>query len=450
MRVADIPTEMLRSFDEAGHWYTSYPSLNHWTEDFTHDQHVKALKSFLSADDPLHLYLHIPFCAKLCYYCICNIVVSNDRRKIQFFLDHMLKEIDSLRRFANGDPLNIREMQFGGGTPSHLDQGQFTQLCERLGTLFEMRRIDEVAMEIDPRTVSQSDLRHYASHGVTRISFGIQDFDPEVQKAINRVQPPEMIDALLTGEIRKLFRGINFDLLYGLPLQTQDTISKTIADVLKFRPERITLLKYCHAPELRKHMKLIREADIPANLPQMFVNIVQSLLDAGYVWVGLDHFALPGDSLAGAQVKGIVGRTFNGFTPGRVRDMIGIGPTTTQAYGRTYAQSHYDLTEYYNSVNDGKFPILRGCSLSQDDVLRREVIFSLLCRQQADLDPVYFNRELKQLRQMPGLCEVNCSRVVVTTWGRVLLRNICKVFDARDTRPEHLKIAQKTITRRAA
>ena len=450
MKVADIPGNMLRSFDEPGHWYTSYPSLNHWTEDFSPEIHRKALKEFVKADDPLHLYLHIPFCAKLCWYCICNIVVSNDRAKIQFFLDHMLKEIDLLKRFANGDPLNIREVQFGGGTPSHLDQGQFSQLCERLNTLFEMKRIDEVAMEIDPRTVTQSDLRHYASHGVTRISFGIQDFDPKVQEAINRVQPPEMIEALLVPGIRKLFKGINFDLLYGLPLQSLDTLAQTIERVLLFRPERITLLKYCHAPDVRRHMKLIQTGDIPQNLSQMFVNIVQSLLDAGYVWVGLDHFALSSDSLAQAQIKGTVGRTFNGFTPGRVRDMIGVGPTTTQAYGRIYCQSHYDLNEYYQSVNQGQFPILRGCSLSQDDVLRREVIFSLLCRQEANLDPVYFWKELKQLKTMPELCEVNDSHIKVTTWGRVLLRNICKVFDARDIQPEHLKIAQRTITRRAA
>ena len=445
--IKDIPQELLKAFTEEGHYYTSYPSLNHWTEDFKHPQYMRALSSFIGANKPLHLYLHIPFCAKLCFYCICNIVISNDRAKIQHFLDQMLKEIDLLH-WAYPYP-NIKEIQFGGGTPSHLDQKQFKQLCDKLNELVDLKSLDEVAMEIDPRTVTQDDLRHYASLGVTRISFGIQDFDPEVQKAINRVQPPEMIDALLT-DTRSLFRGVNFDLLYGLPLQSLDTIQKTIDKVLQFKPDRITLLKYCHAPDVRRHMKLIKESDLPQNLSEMFVHIVQTLLDAGYVWVGLDHFALPSDSLAVAVSRGTVGRTFNGFTPGRVRDMIGIGPTTTGAFGRTYCQAQYELTEYYRSIAKGEFPILRGYTLSDEDLARREVIFSLMCNQFADPDPTFFEKELNTLSRMPQLVKIERGHVTVTEHGRVLLRNICKVFDNKDVRPEHHKIAQKSIVRRVA
>ena len=176
---------LIKAFNEDGHWFTSYPSLNHWTREFGHREYVEHLKTFKA---PTHLYVHIPFCAKLCYYCICNIIITNQRDKIQFFLEKLLREIDLLFPFHP----DIKEIQLGGGTPSHLDHAQFSQLCDKLNTLVDLKRLDEFAMEIDPRTVKQEDLKHYASHGVSRISFGVQDFDPEVQKVINRVQPPEI------------------------------------------------------------------------------------------------------------------------------------------------------------------------------------------------------------------------------------------------------------------
>ena len=426
----------LREFNSEGHYYTSYPSLNHWTEDFKHAQYVEALKSFTG---PLHLYLHIPFCAKLCFYCLCNVVISNDRAKIQNFLDHLLKEIDLLKPF---EP-DIRDLHFGGGTPSHLDRQQFSQLCAKLNELTDLKSID-VAMEIDPRTVIQDDLRHYASHGVNRISFGVQDFDPKVQEAINRVQPPEMIEALLTPEIRSLFDGVNFDLLYGLPHQTHDTIRQTVERVIEFKPERITLLKYCHAPDVRRHMKLINVTDLPAPeaLPIMFATIIERLQEAGYLWIGLDHFCLPTDSLAKK-----VGRTFNGFSSGTT-EMIGVGPTTTGVFGDVYCQAEYDLNAYYSAINKGEFPIFRGYRMSGDDLKRREVIFSLLCHQQALLDPLYFQRELMVLRQYPDLCGWDGQRLTVK--NRMLVRNICKVFDVKDVKAEHHKIAQRNMTRKVA
>lgn len=442
-------------FNSEGHWYTSYPSLNHWDGSFRHEKYAEAFRGFLlGSRKPLHLYLHIPFCAKLCYYCICSIVVTNDREKIEHFLGYMLKEIDNLRAFFLEHEVSpdVRDMQFGGGTPSHLDQDQFGRLVSRLNTFAPLKSMDEVAMEIDPRTVTQDDLRFYAEQGVTRISFGVQDFDPKVQEAINRVQPPEMIDALLTSDISKLFNGVNFDLLYGLPFQTFETIKETVKRVKEFRPDRVTLLKYCHVPDVRKHMKLIKEEDLPPRweLPSMFCYIADELMSEGYVWVGLDHFALPTDDLALAHINGTVGRTFNGFTPGRTRDMIGIGPTTTAAIGSHYAQSFYDLNDYYNSINKGEFPIQRGCKLTYDDGLRREVIFELLCKQKCDFRQYgnYFNSELTALEQMPELCFLRDGVLYVTEQGRLLLRNICKVFDNRDVKPEHHKISQFPITRK--
>lgn len=440
----------LKALNEEGHWYTSFPSLNHWTEAYGPEEYSQDIQAFKYEYRPLALYLHVPFCAKLCYYCICNIIVTNNRERIETFLKHLIDEIHQLR-FTYPSP-HIREMQFGGGTPSHLSQDQFKRLCETLGVWFDLKKLDEVAMEIDPRTVSQDDLRFYASQGVTRISFGIQDFDPKVQEAINRIQPYEMVAELLTPEIRSLFNGVNFDLLYGLPFQTQKTLEDTIEKVKHFQPERITLLKYCHVPEVRAHMKLIKESDLPPRdeLPLMFVQITNALLDSKYEWIGLDHFAKSTDSLAIAAKQGTVGRTFNGFTPGRTRDLIGIGPTTTGAFGRSYAQAEYDLHKYYQAISRNEFPILRGYRLTDDDLKRREVIFSLLCNQKATVSPDYFGKELMTLKEHPELAEVVDGEIRVSSYGRLFLRNLCKLFDNKDVLPEHHKIAQKSMTRRAA
>ena len=414
--ISDIKnTKLVEQWDKPGHWLTSYPSLNHWAEDFRHPQYEKAFLE--NCEKPLHVYVHVPFCPKLCWYCVCNLKITSDRKEIQFFLDHLLKEIDNLRRFyeQNGKTPDIQEIHFGGGTPSHLDRSQFASLCDKLRSLYN-GRLREVAMEVDPRTVNEADLCFYASEGVTRISFGIQDFNDRVQKAINREQPPEMIEGLLTSEVTDCL-SVNFDLLYGLPFQTRETIHETLETVKKFSPDRITVLKYCHAPEVRKHMKLINVSDLPPpeELPLMFLDIAEYLVNEGYIWVGLDHFAKPWDSLAMNPVV----RTFNGFKPGPVKDMIGLGPTSTHAIGNCYAQNHYDLNNYYNAVNRGEFPIERGYLLTKEDEIRREAIFSLLC-----------SRDLSD-------------------GARFLLRNLCKEFDNKDVAPEHMKIAQKTITRRA-
>ena len=400
-----------KDFNAQGHWYTSYPSLNHWTEDFGHSEYRQALEV---CNDPKHLYIHIPFCAKLCHYCICNIVITNERPKIQFFLDHLLKEIENLREFYGNRIPKIEEIHLGGGTPNHLDRDQIGQLCDGLSTLCNPRLLREFAMEIDPRLVKEGDFEFYRSLGVTRVSFGVQDFNPEVQKAINRVQPFEMVKKVM--EDRKHFIGVNFDLLYGLPKQTLETVKETLDKVVELLPDRITLLKYCHAPEVRRHMKLIQVSDLPKEeeLPKMFVDMAQRLLDEGYVWVGLDHFARPHDSLA----KGSVVRTFNGFKPGPVKEMIGLGPTSTSSLEGIYAQAHYDLNNYYSAVNKKEFPIQRGYKLTEDDKWRREAIFSLLCSN-------------------------------VKPQAKLLLRNACKVYDNKDILPEHMKIAQKTIMRRA-
>ncbi len=455
-------TQILKDFNQEGHWYTSYPSLNHWTEEFGHRQYREALRDYLDHENWLggvHLYLHIPFCAKLCHYCICNIVITNDRSKIQNFLDHLLLEIRNLRSFyeKEGKTPDIREIHLGGGTPSHLDRIQFAQLCDGLSTLCDLGRLSEFAMEIDPRTVKEGDLQFYASKGVTRISFGVQDFDEKVQKAINREQPFDMVKAIMAE--RHLFKGVNFDLLYGLPLQTHETVKKTLEQVRELSPDRITLLKYCHVPDVRRHMKLIKESDLPKpdDLPIMFVNMTQALMDMGYEWVGLDHFAKPTDSLAIANRTHQLVRTFNGYKPGPTHVMIGLGPTATSSVNNIYAQNYYDLNQYYGAVKRGEFPVERGIKLTEDDEKRRRIIFEILCNQKIQLFPMEkYWPEIEELRKLPLDCFFfesggrDYRGYQISDYGKFLARNICKVFDKRDILQEHMKIAQKTITRRMA
>ena len=445
----DKYTNLLNKFNENGPYYTSYPALAGWTGNFGHDDYVRALEDFFSREGknaPLHLYVHIPFCAKLCWYCICNISISKDRAKIQEFLNYLLREIDMLRDFFENHSIrpNIREIHLGGGTPSHLDTDQFAQLTRRLSTLVDLESLDEFAMEIDPRTTNKDNLRLFAAQGVKRISFGVQDFDADVQKAINRVQPAELIEDLLPPDIRALFTGLNFDLLFGLPLQTRETFRNTLEIVKSFSPDRITLLKYAHVPDVRKHMKAIKDSDLPPkdNLPLMFAESVESLLGQGYEWVGIDHFAKSTDDLGKAVQNRTVWRNFNGFTPGRTNHLIGIGPTATGAFGEYYSQNVFELPDYFKTLNEGKFPTFRGYRLKRDDVIRRDIMFRLLCDQSVNFDEIdekygvghreYFKYELLELRQNfvhNGVLEFSGNRVAVTDLGRFFLRNVCRVFD---------------------
>lgn len=449
-RIAQLKIDTIRSkFNESGPYYTSYPTLGLWSSEFQHSQYRDALIDFLKGegrDAPIHFYVHIPFCAKLCWYCLCNVKVTNNREKIQEFVGYLLKEIDLLRQLFEEHNItpNIKEIHLGGGTPSHLDNEQFKSLVDKLATIIDIKNLDEFAMEIDPRTTNHENLKFYASCGVKRISFGVQDFDAAVQKAINRVQPPELVDSLLSPEVRACFKGINFDLLYGLPLQTKDTFRNTVELVKQLKPTRITLLKYAHVPDVRKHMKLINESDLPPDedFPLIFIETVENLIKHGYAWVGIDNFASPTDDLAKAVSSKKVWRNFNGFTPGRTNHQIGVGPTTTACFGKYYAQSQYDFESYFKSISQNQFPIYRGYVLSDDDRIRRDVIFQILCQQAVDFDAIdqkykidhtaYFSDELKVLKNgfsHDDLVEFSGNKLNITPTGRFLLRNVGKVFD---------------------
>jgi oxygen-independent coproporphyrinogen III oxidase len=450
--------QSIELFNEAGPYYTSYPVLGQWREDATGEAYADALREFLTGtpDAPLHLYLHIPYCAKLCWYCLCNILISNNEERIQKFVDQLVVEIHQLAKFfeINGIVPNFRELHFGGGTPSHLKQNQIRQILDAVGTLTDVLKLDELAMEVDPRTVDRSDLEQYADLGVNRISFGIQDFDARVQETINRVQPYEMIESLLLPETRARFSSVNFDLLYGLPNQTLETLAETVRLTNQLAPDRVTLLKYAHVPEVRKHMKMIETAELPPQevLPAMFAHVTQEMLEAGYQWIGIDNFAKPDDALSLAHNKRTNGRNFGGYSTGVADNIIGVGPSSTQIFGNYYFQSINGLKEYFSGVSAGEFPISRGHTLSIDDMIRRKCIFDLQCNLElvyADIEAefdidfsVYFFAELKKLEFLESksfVCIME-DRLKVTFNGRYYVKNICKIFDIYFKGPETYQI----------
>ena len=439
--------KLLEKFLESGPYYTSYPTHGEWSNKLAHGDYVESIKDFFlkNGNAPIQIYLHIPFCAKLCYYCICNIIVTNNRERVQIFVDYLTREIDLLRELFSRLSIkpNVKEIHLGGGTPSHLENDQLVRIINKLGEIADLKNLEEFAMEIDPRTTTREDLKFYSSLGINRISFGVQDFDPEVQKVINRVQPMEMVEDLLPPEIRAGFDGLNFDLLYGLPLQTRQTFAKTIEQVKVLAPERITLLKYAHAPQIRKHMRMIDEEQLPSvdELPLMFNDAVNALLAGGYVWVGIDHFAKPTDDLAQAANEKKVWRNFGGFTTGGTHDLIGIGPTATSAIGDSFFQNAYGIKEYYQAIDEGQFPIVQGYEMNTDDAIRRDIIFRILCDSSLDFKPIeskfgisfedYFSGEIANLAkfEQDGILELDGNSFRLTSTGRFFGRHVAKVFD---------------------
>ena len=443
---------LVEKYQSISPYYSSYPALGEWKEDFQTGEFEEALSKFCSEEKPsgpntYAFYVHYPYCIQLCYFCICNMRVTHDKAVKQKALNHISREIGYFRRFFETQPRKpvCKEIHLGGGTPSFMDNEDFDRLIEDIESLVDMSTVEEFAMEIDPRTATPETIRYYATKGINRISFGIQDFNPRVQEAVNRVQPVEHVRELLSPEIRNLYKSVNFDILYGLPLQTRETFRETINIVKEFMPERITLIRYAHVPHIKKHMKLLNEADILSEKEKllMFIETVESLMDAGYAHVGIDNFAKPTDSLGKAFRNKTVWRNFSGFTPGRVKNMIGVGPSSTSVFSDIYSQNVYDISGYYQAIERNQFPpIERGYKMSRDDLLRREVILRIACdnflklpfiEEQFDIDfKTYFKDELHSLNDFiqDGLVDLSDQMLTITPLGRFFVRHVCKVFDS--------------------
>jgi len=440
-------TDLLRRLDTNGPRYTSYPTADRFHERHTPAHYEQALAaraalSRVNAAPPLALYVHLPFCESVCYYCACNKVVTRHHERAAEYLDALDREI-ALHVEALGVRQRVTQLHFGGGTPTFMSDAELSRLMASIGHAFDIAPGAECSIEVDPRTATHERLQHLAALGFNRISFGVQDFDPEVQEAVHRVQPFEQVAALMASARRIGFASINVDLIYGLPRQRPDNFARTIERVIAIAPDRIALYGYAHLPERFKPQRRIVSADLPDGAARlaMLGHAIEAFAAAGYDYIGMDHFAKPHDELAIAKRAGKLHRNFQGYTTQPECDLLGLGVSAIGRVGATHAQNAKTLDGYYQAVNAGSFATVRGLELDADDLLRRKVIMDLMCRGRLDfaevraefgLDvPVFFADELKRLAPLAAydLVQLHEDAVQVTEAGWYVVRAVAMVFD---------------------
>ena len=440
-----VSPELLRRFDVPGPRYTSYPTADRFVEAFRDREYVLALTQRRLGGAtalPLSIYVHIPFCESLCYYCACNKIITKHHERAELYLDYLGKEVDlHVAQLGAGQP--VSQLHLGGGTPTFLSDDGLRRLMAMLQRSFALTPGGEYSIEIDPRTVDAGRLALPAELGFNRLSFGVQDFDPKVQKAVHRIQPAEQVFALVETARTLGFESVNVDLIYGLPRQTPESFDKTLALVEQLRPDRIALYAYAHLPDRFKPQRRIHAEELPGAEAKlsMLSRSLDALMGAGYVYVGMDHFALPTDALAVAKRQGRLHRNFQGYSTQPDCDLIGLGVSGIGRIGATYSQNAKTLEEYYDFLDRGRLPVVRGLALSRDDLIRRAVIMALMCQGELLFEPVeqawlidfrkYFAAELEHLEGLAehGLVVLGPEGIQVTAMGWFFVRGIAMVFD---------------------
>ncbi len=436
--------ELVSRYGGRGPRYTSYPTAVQFTESFTADDYRQNAIASNDVDKPLSLYLHIPFCSSLCYYCACNKIVTRNVARVASYMRSLHKEIQlQATLFDRGR--NVRQLHFGGGTPTYLNQHELTELMAWLNNAFRLepgaRR--EFSIEVDPRTVDRDSIALLSDLGFNRLSLGIQDFDSRVQLAVNRIQTAEDVGRLLASAHHSNFNSVSFDLIYGLPHQTVESFDRTLSTVIAMRPDRMAIYNYAHLPQRFKGQRMINEAHIPA--PQVklriFHNTIDRLSAAGYEYIGMDHFALPHDDLVVARQNGTLQRNFQGYSTHGDCELVGLGVSAIGSIGSVYSQNATSTIEYEAMLGAGRLPVKRGIVVDADDQLRAQIIQSLMCYDELDLEAFsernmvdfrsYFADELGRLEplEQDGLIEIGAGRIRITSRGRLLLRSIAMVFD---------------------
>ena len=444
MRVP-LPVELLRQFDVPGPRYTSYPTADRFVEAFGADDYARALcrRRETGVDAPsLSLYVHIPFCESLCYYCACNKIVTRHRERGRHYLAYLRREVE-LQAAQFGRGATVGHLHLGGGSPTFLDDSELGELMAMLHRSFAFVPGGERSIEVDPRTVDAQRLANLAALGFNRLSFGVQDFDPAVQQAVHRIQPAQQVFALMDAARALGFESINVDLIYGLPRQNDASFERTLAQLLELRPDRVALYAYAHLPERFKPQRRIAAEELPdaAARVRMLASAIARLTEAGYVYIGMDHFALPDDPLAIAKRQGRLQRDFQGYGTRPEGDLIALGVSGIGRVGSTYSQNAQSLDEYCDLLDQGRLPVVRGLALSRDDLLRREVIMALMCRGRLDFNAMgdafaidfrrYFAVEFAALGPLVanGLVRLSDHDLVVTEQGWFLVRAVAMVFD---------------------
>ncbi len=439
-----IPNELLKRFDIPGPRYTSYPTADRFVEAFGERDYIQALEQRRAGSMalPLSLYVHVPFCESVCYYCACNKVITKHHERAAEYLRYLSREVElQVTHFGQGH--NVSQLHLGGGTPTFLSDAELEDLMTMIRRNFTLVPGGEYSIEVDPRTVTDQRLQTLSRLGFNRLSFGVQDFDPAVQKAVHRVQPAEQVFALVEAARRIGFESVNVDLIYGLPLQTPESFARTLAQVNELRPDRIALYAYAHLPSRFKPQRRIISAELPSGGDKlaMLSASLDALIGAGYVYVGMDHFALPTDALAVAKRQGRLHRNFQGYSTQPDCDLIALGVSAIGRIGATYSQNAKTLEEYYDALDQGRLPIVRGMALTRDDILRRAVIMAIMCQGELQYESIeighlidfktYFARELDSFHEFEqqGLVTLSDSGLKVTATGWYLVRAIAMVFD---------------------
>jgi oxygen-independent coproporphyrinogen-3 oxidase len=439
-----IDLDLIKKYDRPGPRYTSYPTAPHFHEGFTSDDYIKEVEDTNRQGDlpGLSLYYHIPFCDTLCYFCGCNMAVTRDRNRIARYLDHLISEIDLLKPYLNAER-KVEQLHWGGGTPTHLSPQEISRLINYIRKAFPFADEPETGCEIDPRELTKEHLFALRDGGFNRLSMGVQDFTPEVQKAVNRIQSFELTERVVAW-IRDLgFESLNLDLIYGLPYQSLSSFEHTVDSIIKMNPERIAVFNFAHVPWMKKHQELINPDTLPK--PEEKLEIlkmtIEKLTSAGYVFIGMDHFAKPDDELAVALSEKRLYRNFQGYSTHAGADVYAFGITSISQIGRIYAQNLKTEKEYAAALNRKELPVLKGYLLNDDDILRRYVIMKLMCDFSLDFASVdkkfsirfedYFSWGLKKLNEMieDNLVTIENRRLNITEMGRLLIRNVAMCFD---------------------
>jgi oxygen-independent coproporphyrinogen-3 oxidase len=438
--------DLIRRYDQSGPRYTSYPTAAQFHGGISDSDYRKWAAN--SNEDPiprpLSLYIHIPFCDTVCFYCACNKIVTGDHRRAAPYLQHVYREMELQAALFDPDR-RVEQLHWGGGTPTFLSSEQIRELMSVTGRHFQLLHDDsgEYSIEIDPRSVNFEKIRTLRAVGFNRMSVGVQDFDPVVQKAVNRTQSREQTRDVIETARDIGFRSINIDLMYGLPFQSVASYRQTIDKIIDLSPERIAVYNYAHLPERFKPQRRISEADLPSSEVKLDIlqQTISQLGEAGYVYIGMDHFAKPDDELATAQQQGSLHRNFQGYSTHADCDLIGIGVTAIGKVCDNYTQNVRDLEEYYQRIDSGQFALERGVELEPDDLLRNEIITQLMCHFSLDIEALesswkfdfsaHFRPEIEDLAlmQKDGLLQFDGKRLQILPAGRLLVRNICMVFD---------------------
>lgn len=440
----EFDRELIAGLPSSGPRYTSYPTADRFHGGFREKEYLEALHTLGAdaSDKPLSLYIHIPFCNTICYYCGCNKIITKDKGRADAYIEYLEKEMKLLAPHLGGrHPLS--QLHFGGGTPTFLSDNQLERVFEMIRKYFQLIPNGEYSIEIDPRKVSRETVLKLGKLGFNRMSVGIQDFDPKVQAAVNRIQSYEETKEVIDAAREAGFKSVSVDLIYGLPYQTSESIKTTIDTVLSLDPDRLALYHYAHLPHVFKPQRRIDTAAVPGSEEKldMLQYCVQTLTERGYVFIGMDHFAKPDDELSVALEKGLLQRNFQGYSTYADCDLVAIGVSSIGKIGNTYSQNERDIDAYYAAIDEGRLPVMRGYQLNQDDILRRNIIQDLMCRFALDYRVYedisgtpfdrYFQDELADLEKLAdlGLVSLNKQGLTVTPKGRFLIRNIAMVFD---------------------